>query len=69
MQLEPFDGIRDLFPKPHGNVRWTLEHGVRLDEGAWAKCGVLATVFERLRDRGLVASGTTETAICWVAPR
>ncbi len=40
---------------------WALEHGVRPDGGGgrcWAECGVLAAVFERLRDRGLVASDT-----------
>ena len=87
MQLteEPIDEIRDLFPKPRGNVRWgssagaernslrfatrlplaqsagvlwALEHGVRPDGRCWAECGVLAAVFKRWRDRGLVASGT-----------
>ena len=29
----------------------------------WAECWVLAVVFERLRDRGLVASGTEATML------
>ena len=86
MQLteEPFDEIRDLFPKPRGNVQWgddilyVLQHGlcpwrglpacygrwntVYVQMRHWAECGVLAAVFERLRDRNLVASGT-ETAM------
>ena len=91
MQLteDPFDEIRDLSPKPRGNIRWghrrvlngilyvlqhglplarpacvlwALEHGVCPRWRCWAECGVLAAVFERWRDRGLVASGT-ETAM------
>ena len=89
MQLteEPFDEIRDLFPKPRGNVRWghrrvvldgilyVLQHGCpwRGLRACYGCCtvynpdgevlggvGVLAALFERLRDRGLVASGTED---------
>ncbi len=80
MQLteEQFNEIRDLFPKPRGNVRWghrrvlngilyILKHGcpwrslpacygrwntVYVQMRRWAERGVLAAVFERLRDRG-----------------
>ncbi len=40
---------------PDGYGRWNR---VYIRTRCWAERGVLATVFERLRDRGLVASGT-----------
>ena len=38
-------------------VLWALEYGVRVQMRRWAERGVLAAVFERLRDRGSARLG------------